>query len=357
MQDQESPSKQPMWQIGLIVGSDHVTQLQSDLSKRVRLTGINDFSKLLDLFPVYWERLHVTPNYFRQKWRWDFSKFHVMCNMVTDPDHNPKTLKVAERIFEHLPQPAINHPKLIHQTARDSLPGVLRDIPGVIMPRTIRLKNATPARLTSRTEQEGMRWPLLVKAPGEHSGQFVGLFDSAKDLAPHLKDSRKEYLLTEFAKFTSEDGLYRKCRFWCIGQKIILRHFVIDSTWNLHGRNREKLMMERPELRREEEEMLERQLDAFSPRTVEVLDAIRERIGLDYFGIDCHVRPNGRVLVFEANATMNYNSLHEGAPEYEYIDRILEPKVKEAVRDLLLGKFHDVRQAMARGRSQSQAAR
>ena len=324
---------------GLLVGSDHITQLETDVSKTIPLSGINDFAKQLDRLPVYWERLHLTPNYFRQNWRWDLRKYHFICNMVTDPDHNTKTLKVAERLLEKPLGPVINAPKLIPQTARDSLPDALEGIPGIIMPRTIRLRNATPERLVNRTTREGLRWPLLVKEPGLHSGRFVGLFKSAKSFEPHLDDGRKEFLLTEFANFKSPDGLYRKCRFWFIGRKILLRHHVTDERWNLHGHNRKKLMMGRPELRHEEEALLERQLSGFPPRTTDVLEGIRERIGLDYFGVDCHVRPNGELLIFEANATMNYGSLHEDAPEYDYIDRILDPMVKEAVLDLIAEKL------------------
>jgi hypothetical protein len=35
-----------------------------------------------------------------------------------------------------------------------------------------------------------------------------------------------------------------------------------------------------------------------------VLRAIRDTIGLDYWGIDCGLDREGRIVVFEANATM-----------------------------------------------------
>lgn len=327
----------------MIAGSDSVTQLQRDSTKKVSLTGINDFARLLTQIGLYWERLHITPDYAQQDVRWDLSDYHLICNMVTDADHNPRTLKVAERLCDKLNRPVINHPGRIHATARDRLPSILEGIPGIIMPRTIRLKSATPEELANRVAQEGLRWPLLVKDPGIHDGRFVGLFKSPDQFAPRLGEEGKDYLLTEFANFKSPDGLYRKCRFWCIGRTIMLRHHVTDKTWNLHGRNREALMAERPDLRRDEEEFLERQLSAFSTPTIEALEAIRERIGLDYFGIDCHVRPNGKIVVFEANATMNYRSHHEGAPEYGYIDRILGPIVEQAVRNLTDEKMAQTR--------------
>lgn len=328
-------------QIGLIAGSDHVTELESDLTKSVPLSGINDLSKLLDLFPrsLYWERLHLTPNYFEQDWRWDLGRYQLICNMVTDADHNPKTLAVAERLCEGLRQPVINDPKRIRMTARDRLAELLSDIPGVIMPKTARLTDATPERVVAKADQCGLRWPLLVREPGLHGGRFIGRFPSADALAPYLEEGGQDLLLTEYANFASEDGLFRKCRFWCVGRRILLRHQVADEKWNLHGHNRLRLMAERPELREEEERALSLQLEAFPARTGTVLAAIRERVGLDYFGIDCHIRPNGEVLVFEANATMNYNSMHEGGEAYGYIARILDPLVTAAIAEMIKGKF------------------
>ncbi len=322
----------------MLGGSDLVPKIERDLSVPVKLRGINDFSKHLDPFPIVWERVHISPNYFRQNWRWDFRKYHIVCNLVTDGDRNPKTMKVAERIAEKLDRPLINNPARIPVTARDSLPRVLGDLPGVIMPRSIRLKNATPERLASRVAREELRWPLLVRKPGTHGGYFVGLFNSADEMAPKLAEDKREYLLTEFVDFASPDGLYRKARFFFIGDRIVLRHQIASQSWNVHARDRLGLMMERPGLRREEQAALERQLDAFQPATIDSLKAIRTRIGLDYFGIDCNVTPEGKVLVFESNATMNYLPYND-QPEYAYMAPALAKLTTGAVRRLLEAKL------------------
>ncbi|MFT5768122.1 MAG: hypothetical protein ACI9H8_000075, partial [Lysobacterales bacterium] len=34
------------------------------------------------------------------------------------------------------------------------------------------------------------------------------------------------------------------------------------------------------------------------------LKEVAARIGLDFFGMDCHINEDGEILVFEANATM-----------------------------------------------------
>ncbi len=62
------------------------------------------------------------------------------------------------------------------------------------------------------------------------------------------------------------------------------------------------------------------------------------RVGLDYFGIDCHVAPTGDVLVFEANATMNYLP-YNSEPEYLYIREMLADITRDAVGRLLEAKL------------------
>lgn len=320
--------------VAMIGGSDLVTQLERDFSVDVSLRGINDFARHLDPLPLQWDRIHITPNYFRQTWRWDFRTYHIACNLVTDGDRNPKTLKVAQRMAEKIDLPMINHPARIPRTSRDTLPGVIGDIPGVIIPRTIRLRNATPERLKSLTAQDSLSWPLLVREPGRHNGEFVGLFASPAELAPHLTGTSKDYFLTEFVDFASPDGLYRKYRFFFIGNSILLRHLIIGESWNLHGRDKLGLNLERADLLREDERTLGDQLDAFPQRTADILREIKARIGLDYFGIDCNVTPAGDVLVFEANATMNYFPYAE-EPEFHYIRETLEGITKVAVKRLL----------------------
>ena len=63
-------------------------------------------------------------------------------------------------------------------------------------------------------------------------------------------------------------------------------------------------MAKRDELRREEMAFLENPAKIFDATRMAALREIGARIGLDYFGIDCTLDPEGNLLVFEANTTM-----------------------------------------------------
>ncbi|MGH8036060.1 MAG: hypothetical protein ACREO9_12600, partial [Lysobacterales bacterium] len=41
------------------------------------------------------------------------------------------------------------------------------------------------------------------------------------------------------------------------------------------------------------------------PKLLPALQEISNRLQLEYFGLDCTIRPNGDLLIFEANANMN----------------------------------------------------
>ena len=61
-----------------------------------------------------------------------------------------------------------------------------------------------------------------------------------------------------------------------------------------------------PELMAEERAMFERSDQPFPKAVMDTLQAVRARTPLDYFGMDFGLMPDGRVVLFEANATMNF---------------------------------------------------
>jgi glutathione synthase/RimK-type ligase-like ATP-grasp enzyme len=57
-------------------------------------------------------------------------------------------------------------------------------------------------------------------------------------------------------------------------------------------------------MQHEEAAFLDDPAGVFEPRHFNALQAIRETIGLDYFGIDCAIDRDGMLVVFEVNASM-----------------------------------------------------
>ena len=90
----------------------------------------------------------------------------------------------------------------------------------------------------------------------------------------------------------------------------------------------------------EEERMFATAGGAFADEVQQVLTAVRERMPLDFFGMDFGVAPDGRVVLFEANATMNFFPLSPD-PRFAYLARCVEPARSAFYH--LLGLPHDQR--------------
>ena len=64
--------------------------------------------------------------------------------------------------------------------------------------------------------------------------------------------------------------------------------------------------------------------ESLAPVTQMALRGIQERMGLDYFGMDCNTQPDGTVILFEANATTNFFPLGRH-PASAYLRPLLLP--------------------------------
>jgi hypothetical protein len=118
-----------------------------------------------------------------------------------------------------------------------------------------------------------------------------------------------------------------------LGRSIILRHMIASDGWNVHGRDRRRLMLGRPDLRDEERSLLERPRHAFPSSILETLTALRKRVPLDYFGVDFGIDADGAVVLFEANATMDFLSPITD-PEFAYGRQVL-PLLRRAALALI----------------------
>jgi hypothetical protein len=111
-----------------------------------------------------------------------------------------------------------------------------------------------------------------------------------------------EYYLSEFIDYRSDDGLFRKYRFIFVGDEILPYHLAIDDQWKVHHASTD--MGAHPWMQEEEKIFLERSETVVSPAAWQALRAIRAKLNLDYFGIDCGLGGDGKVIAFEVNASM-----------------------------------------------------
>ncbi|WP_340644186.1 hypothetical protein [Phenylobacterium sp.] len=294
--------------VGFIVGNDFDRIIQFDQAGIVNVEGNNDADRVLALLPeggFNKTRIHLAPSYFRKAHRWATSGIDILWNMVSDADMNPATLAVVDKFTAELGIPVIDPARAILQTRRHHIASRLAGLDNVHMPKTLLLRNPTLERVKRQVDQVGFRFPAILRRTGSHNGQFIGLFDTPEQIEGIYGDRHHEYYMTEFVDYRWADGLYRKARFFFVGDEIVIRQLIIAPEWNIHGRSG-RWMASQPALEAEGAAMLAGGVAALPDVTRIALRSIADKIGLDYFGLDASLDADGRLTIFEANATMNF---------------------------------------------------
>ncbi len=279
---------------------------------RIKLPGNNDLDRLIGDPSV--PLVQLTADILERSALPAVTSYRCLINQISDADSNRQILEHLDRLLSGFDGRIVNRPSDVLKTSRDEMAKLLAGTPGLRVPKVARLRNRDDAQ--ERIERAGLSFPIILRHAGTHGGQILGLFATIDDVRRAIPGD-DDLFATEHADFQSADGLYRKYRICVIGRSIMVRHMIVSDGWNIHGRDRRRLMLGRAELRDEERRLLERPLKALSPSVVETLRAVRKRIPLDYFGMDFGIAADGAVVLFEANATMDFFSPII-APEFAY---------------------------------------
>jgi len=284
----------------------------------VGLLGNNDLNLLIGDPRV--PLVQLTPATLKRSSLPVVTSYPCLINQISDADRNRRMLQHLDRMFAGFEGRIVNRPSVVLKTSRDRMARRLAGTPGLRAPKVARLHSSGDVQ--NKIEEAGLAFPIILRRTGTHGGKIVGLFDTMDDVRRGAPD-HEDLFATEFVDYRSTDGWYRKFRVCILGPTIILRHMIVSDGWNVHGRDRRRLMLERPELRAEERGLLERPRHAFPSSVVETLTALRRRIPLDYFGVDFGIDANGAVVLFEANATMEYISPIRD-PEFAYTHQVTQ---------------------------------
>ena len=130
------------------------------------------------------------------------------------------------------------------------------------------------------------------------------------------------YYLIEYIDYRSDDGFFRKYRVIFIDGEILPYHLAIHDDWKVHHFRTD--MANHAWMRLEEERFLENIGGVFNAAQQDALRAMARATELDYGGIDCGIDRDGRIVVFEANASMLVHDEKNAVFAYKnpYIARI-----------------------------------
>lgn len=258
--------------------------------------------------------------------------YDLVFNGIGDPDAAEPAEAPLACFLATCTKPVLNPPPAVARTRRDRLANLLEGIANIIVPNVVRLD-------PSSAPGEDVSFPVLLRAVGSHGGAGVRLVHSPAELAAVPDFAKRSWYLTRFVPYHSADGWYRKYRAIFIEGRIYPYHLAISRHWLVHYVTAD--MLSDAGKGREEQAFLEDPEAAIGAAAMAALAAIGARLDLDFAGIDFSILPDGRLLVFEANATMLVHPEKEDGPlgyRTRSVRRIIEAFTTVALR--AVGRLH-----------------
>jgi tetratricopeptide (TPR) repeat protein len=254
----------------------------------------------------------------------------VVVNLVSDADQADALLPLATDLVVRLDKPTVNDPRKIQRTTRDAVAALLEGIPGCRVPKVCRQKAGTEFSIETLRATLPFSFPVLVRPVGTHGGDDFERIEGQVEFAPvAAQQSDTDRYWIEYIDYRSADGHFRKYRFIFVDGHILPYHLAIADDWKVHHGSTD--MADRQWMQQEEEAFLTNPAAVFNSGHYEMLRTIQQRIGLEYFGIDCGLDRSGDLVVFEVNASM---LVHEHNEEFPYKDQFVV-RIKSAFDEML----------------------
>jgi hypothetical protein len=225
--------------------------------------------------------------------------------IAPDDDKTQGVLDEIERWAPTWPRKILNPPERIRVLDRDRLYRLLNTVPGLEIPMTARVSREDLSELNEAKLSHWLddgRFPLIVRPTGSHAGRGLAKLDTAAEIADYLAARPEaEFFISRFVDYASADGQFRKYRLVCIDGAPYACHMAIADEWKVWYLNANMICDEAK--RAEEAHFMANFEREFAARHAAALGEAMERIGLDYFQIDCAETKEGELLVFEADNT------------------------------------------------------
>jgi hypothetical protein len=269
--------------------------------------------------------------------------------IASDSDQCREALRRIDHAAPRWPRPLLNPPRLVGNLDRDKLYRLLSGIEGLDIPATA---PATRAQLQELAQPnagvEGLavdvEFPIIVRPLGSHAGVGLARIDDRAAIGRYLAERPEpEFFVSRFVDYAGDDGLFRKYRIVVVDGRPYACHMAIADRWDIWYLN---AGMAFSESKRREEEDFMRSFDSdFAMRHQRALTAMIERIGLDYFTVDCAENRRGELLIFEADNTAVVHNMD--SPELFPYKAPQMRKVFEAFAAMLFRRAHEAREHAA----------
>jgi len=227
--------------------------------------------------------------------------------VASDSEECRDALGIIDRVAPRWPRPMLNPPRLVCNLDRDKLHRLLRGIQGLDIPATLgvthaQLSEVAQSNLLFADIAAELQFPIIIRPRGSHAGVGLAKVDDRAAIDRYLAErAEQEFFVSRFVDYANDDGLFRKYRIVVVDGRPYACHMAIADRWDIWYLNADMAYSE--DKRREEADFMRTFDSGFAIRHQSALAAIIDRIGLDYFTIDCAENKRGELLIFEADNT------------------------------------------------------
>jgi hypothetical protein len=257
---------------------------------------------------------HLIPQTSNTRLKWviaysperELPHYDIVFNAIGDADIARHSRTEVDNFLALADKPLLNRPERVALTGRDHIGALFNGIEGIYVPAVARWDRLKDSSITNVPNvhkliaDQAMTYPVIVRPVGGHGGEGVVLLASPQDTAA-VTTADEAYLIS-YCEYRSDDGYYRKYRVIFVDRKPYPYHLAISSQWLAHYDTADMLHPGWKTL--EEAWFLSDPVAALGQAGWSALEAMAQRMDLDYCGVDFSILPDGKLLIFEANATM-----------------------------------------------------
>lgn len=251
-------------------------------------------------------------------------------------------LQRVKSICRSLDLPVINPVETVIETTRRRNYERFHDFPGIVFPKTIKLTfDAGREDEVVRLIGEAVPFPLILRQSFTHADTETDRVRDEKELRAVLpKYAGKQAYIIQYIDCSDAEGIFRRYRAMFIGDRVFPSSVLASQGWNVHASSSLDLMDSTERLKEEERRYQSDMESVIGKEAVDTFWRIRDKVGLDYFGIDYNFDREGRLVVFEINPSMNLALRDHG--DFAYIEQS-NAGIKRAMEDLMIERAHSTR--------------
>jgi tetratricopeptide (TPR) repeat protein len=239
-------------------------------------------------------------------------KFDLILNNIVNSERASHTkLKTAIlKISEELGLPIINEPIGVSETTRVANYQRFKNAKNFTFPKTIALQiEKGTFESAKETILNETPLPVILRPVATHAGKGAKLIKERDELANVLKEYNclRIYSIAYY-NCTDKTDLTRRYRLASIGGELVPVNMHAAHDWNVHGDERTTENWQDLGLDREELAFLADPSSVIGGPPSEIFAEIREKTPLDVFGFDFGISNEGKIIVFEVNASMAFST-------------------------------------------------